>query len=154
VLYVRNTREGDRYDFEAILKLAPGLLLGSALLIVAGLLDGGARASVWIVAILIDWSTPLLFGSEEFHLHPTHFAERYGLILIIALGESVLAIGVAANLALDASEVVAAVLGVAAAAALWWAYFDVIAIVAERRLSEAPPGEQAPLARDAYSYIH
>jgi low temperature requirement protein LtrA len=155
VLYVRNTRrEGDSYDFEAILKLAPGLLLGSALLIVAGLLDGGARASVWIIAILIDWSTPLLFGSEEFHLDPGHFAERYGLIVIIALGESVLAIGAAANLALDAADVVAALLGISAAAALWWAYFDVVAIVAERRLTDAPPGEQAPLARDAYSYIH
>ena len=155
VLYVRNTRaEGDAYDFDAILKLAPGLLLGSALLIVAGLLDGGARASVWIIAILIDWSTPLLFGSEEFHLDPSHFAERYGLIVIIALGESVLAIGAVANLTLDAADVIAALLGIAAAAALWWAYFDVIAIVAEWRLTEAPPGEQAPLARDAYSYIH
>ena len=71
VLYVRTTRrQEDTYDLEAILKLAPGLLLGSALLIVAGLLDGGARASVWIIAILIDWATPLLFGSEEFHLDP------------------------------------------------------------------------------------
>jgi low temperature requirement protein LtrA len=155
VLYVRNTRRGDdTADLEAILRLAPGLLLGSALLIVAGLLGGGARASVWIVAILVDWSTPLLFGSEEFHLDPSHFAERYGLIVIIALGESVLAVGAEADLALNTAEVVAALLGIVAAAALWWAYFDVVAIVAERRLTEAPPGEQAPLARDAYSYIH
>jgi low temperature requirement protein LtrA len=155
VLYVRNTRqEGDTYNLEAILKLAPGLLLGSALLIVAGLLDGGARASVWIIAILIDWATPLLFGSEGFRLDPRHFAERYGLIVIIALGESLLAIGAEANLALSTAEVTSALLGITAAAALWWAYFDVVAVVAERRLTEAPPGEQAPLARDSYSYIH
>jgi low temperature requirement protein LtrA len=156
VLYIRTTgREEDAYNLEAILKLAPGLLLGSALLIVAGLLDGGARASVWILAILIDWSTPLLFGSEEFHLDPRHFAERYGLIVIITLGESVLAIGAgAAGIDLGTGETVAAVLGIASVATLWWAYFDVVAIVAERRLSEAAPGEQAPLARDAYSYIH
>jgi low temperature requirement protein LtrA len=155
LLYVRNTRrEGDSYNFEAIMKLAPGLLLGSALLIVAGLLDGGARTSVWILAIMVDWSTPLLFGSEGFHIHPRHFAERYGLIIIIALGESVLAIGAAVELTLDAGQVVAAMLGITAVAALWWAYFDIVAIVAERRLVEAPPGEQAPLARDSYSYLH
>jgi low temperature requirement protein LtrA len=155
VLYVRNTRDADEGgDLQAILKLAPGLLLGSALLIVAGLLDGGARASVWILAILIDWSTPLLFGTEEFHLDPGHFAERHGLIVLIALGESVLAIGAASGFTLAAGQVVAALLGIVAVAALWWAYFDVVAIVAERRLTEAPPGEQAPLARDAYSYLH
>jgi low temperature requirement protein LtrA len=155
VLYVRNTRNADESgDLQAILKLAPGLLLGSALLIVAGLLDGGARASVWILAILIDWSTPLLFGTEEFHLDPGHFAERHGLIVLIALGESVLAIGAASGFTLAAGQVVAALLGIVAVAALWWAYFDVVAIVAERRLTEAPPGEQAPLARDAYSYLH
>ncbi len=155
VLYVRNTRrEGDAYNLEAILKLAPGLLLGSALLIVAGALDGGARTSVWILAILIDWSTPLLFGSGEFRLHAGHFAERYGLIVMIALGESVLATGAEMNFELNGGEVLAALLGIAAVAALWWAYFDIVAIVAERRLIEAPKGEQAPLARDAYSYLH
>ena len=155
VLYVRNTRrEGDEYNLEAILKLAPGLLLGSALLIVAGVLDGGARTSVWILAILIDWSTPLLFGSGEFRLHPGHFAERYGLIVMIALGESVLATGAEMSFHLNGGEVVAALLGITAVAALWWAYFDIVAIVAERRLIEAAPGVQAPLARDAYSYMH
>jgi low temperature requirement protein LtrA len=155
ILYVRSTRrEGDPYNLEAILKLAPGLLLGSALLIVAGALDGGARTSVWILAILIDWSTPLLFGSGEFRLHPGHFAERYGLIVMIALGESVLATGAEMNFELNGGEVIAALLGIAAVAALWWAYFDIVAIVAERRLIEAPQGEQAPMARDAYSYLH
>jgi low temperature requirement protein LtrA len=155
VLYVRNTPgAGEDGDLQAIFKLAPGFLLGSALIIVAGLLDGGAQASIWILAILIDWSTPLFFGTEEFHLDPGHFAERHGLIVLIALGESILAIGTAAGLTLSTGQVFAALFGIAAVAAFWWAYFDVVAIVAERRLSEAPPGEQAPLARDAYSYLH
>jgi low temperature requirement protein LtrA len=155
VLYVRNTPgAAEEGDLQAILKLAPGFLLGSALLIVAGLLDGGAQASVWILAILVDWSTPLFFGTDEFHLDPGHFAERHGLIVMIALGESILAIGAAAGLTLTTGQVLAALFGIATVAALWWAYFDVVAIVAERRLSEAPPGEQAPLARDAYSYLH
>jgi low temperature requirement protein LtrA len=155
VLYVRNTPSAaEGIDLQAVLKLAPGFLLGSALIIVAGFLDGGARASIWILAILVDWSTPLLFGTEEFHLDPPHFAERHGLIVMIALGESILAIGAAAQFTLSAGQVFAALFGITAVAALWWAYFDVVAIVAERRLSEAPPGEQAPLARDAYSYLH
>ena len=155
LLYVRNTRQADDTDnLSAILRLAPGLLLGSALLIVAGALDGGARTSLWILAILIDWGTPLLFGTEEFNIKPGHFAERHGLIVIIALGESIVAIGAGAGFQLETGEVVAAVLAIAAVASLWWAYFDVVAIVAERRLTEAPPGEQAPLARDSYSYIH
>src|SRR3954454_14838867 len=155
VLYVRNTPgAAENGDLQAILKLAPGFLLGSALLIVAGLLDDGGRASIWILAILIDWSTPLFFGTEEFHLDPAHFAERHGLIVLIALGESILAIGAAATLTLSTGQVLAALFGIAAVAALWWAYFDVVAIVAERRLTEAPSGEQAPLARDAYSYMH
>ena len=155
-LYVRNTRRADDDDdnLGAILKLAPGLLLGSALLIVAGALDGGARTSLWIIAILIDWSTPLVFGTAAFNIKPGHFAERHGLIVIIALGESIVAIGAGAGFQLESGEVVVAVLAITAVASLWWAYFDVVAIVAERRLTEAPPGEQAPLARDSYSYLH
>ena len=71
VLYVRSTRrEEDAYNLEAILRLAPGLLLGSAMLIVTGLLDGGARTSVWILAILIDWSTPFCSAVRSFASTP------------------------------------------------------------------------------------
>ena len=95
-----------------------------------------------------------MFGTDEFNIKPGHFAERHGLIVIIALGESIVAIGAGAGFELSTGEVVAAVLAIAAVASLWWAYFDVVAIVAERQLTEAPRGEQAPLARDSYSYIH
>jgi low temperature requirement protein LtrA len=155
LLYVRNTRrDGDEDNLGAFLKLAPGMLLGSALLIVAGALDGGARTSLWIIALLIDWSTPLVFGTAEFNIKPGHFAERHGLIVIIALGESIVAIGAGAGFDIETGEVIAAVLAITAVASLWWAYFDVVATVAERRLTEAEPGEQAPLARDSYSYLH
>ena len=86
---------------------------------------------------------------------PGHFAERHGLIVIIALGESIVAIGVGAEVGVDAGVVAAAVLGMGAAAALWWLYFDVVALVAERRLSNATPGQGAnEIARDSYSYLH
>ena len=86
---------------------------------------------------------------------PSHFAERHGLIVIIALGESIVAIGVGAEAGVNAGVVAAAVLGIAVAAALWWLYFDVVALVAERRLSNAAEGEERNrIARDSYSYLH
>ncbi len=103
----------------------------------------------------IDLAGPLLFGVEGWRLEPGHFAERHGLIIIIALGESIVAIGVGAEFGLDAGVVTAAVLGVAIAAALWWLYFDIVALVAERRLSNAAPGqERNAIARDSFSYLH
>ena len=86
---------------------------------------------------------------------PEHFAERHGLIVIIALGESIVAIGVGASHTLSLGIGTAAVLGVALTAAMWWTYFDVVAIVAGRRLVEAEPGRtQNEMARDSYSYMH
>ena len=86
---------------------------------------------------------------------PSHFAERFGLIVIIALGESIVAIGVGVESEVDAGIVVAAVLGVIVAGALWWLYFDVVALVAERRLSQAAPGrERNSIGRDSYGYLH
>jgi low temperature requirement protein LtrA len=100
-------------------------------------------------------SGPLFFGTDGWKLVPGHFAERHGLILLIAIGESIVAIGVGAEHAVDAGVIGAAVLGTAVAAALWWLYFDVVAIVAARRLARATVGrEQNAMARDSYSYLH
>jgi low temperature requirement protein LtrA len=98
---------------------------------------------------------PFLFGSEGWKLVPSHFAERHGLIIIIALGESIVAIGAGADVGLSFGQAGAAVLGIAVAAALWWIYFDVVALVSARRLARATEGrERNELARDSYSYLH
>jgi low temperature requirement protein LtrA len=98
---------------------------------------------------------PYLFGSEGWHLVPGHFAERHGLIVIIALGESIVAIGLGAGGHLTWGIAGAATLGIGVVAALWWAYFDIVALVSARRLIRAPVGKiQNELARDSYSYIH
>jgi low temperature requirement protein LtrA len=140
---------------QSILGLAGSTALGVGLLIAAAFTDGWAQGALWVVALVLDMGEPFLFGSEGWKLVPGHFAERHGLIIIIALGESIVAIGVGASGGVDTGVVTAATLGVAVAAALWWLYFDVVALVAERRLSRAPVGrEQNEIARDSYSYLH
>jgi low temperature requirement protein LtrA len=137
------------------LALAASTAVGVSLLVAASFLDGVFQGALWALALLLDMGGPFLFGDEGWKLVPGHFAERHGLIIIIALGESIVAIGVGAEIGLDAGIVAAAVLGIALAAALWWLYFDVVALVAARRLSRAAVGrEQNAMARDSYSYIH
>jgi low temperature requirement protein LtrA len=136
--------------------LAGGTAVGCGLLVVGALFeDPNLQAAIWAVALALDMLEPFLFGSEGWKLHPSHFAERHGLITIIALGESIVAIGVGAGHHVDAGVVTAAVLGIAVAGALWWLYFDIVALVAERRLSNAAVGrEQNDIARDSFSYLH
>jgi len=135
--------------------LAAGTALGSCLLILGSFFEPGVQFAIWTVALVLDVGEPYLFGSEGWKLVPGHFAERHGLIIIIALGESIVAIGAGAGAVVDAGVVVAAVLGIGVAAALWWLYFDVVAIVAARRLAELPVGrEQNEVARDSYSLLH
>ena len=129
--------------------------LGVVLLVAAAFADGPLQGGLWALALALDMAGPYLFGAEGWKLVPSHFAERHGLIVIIALGESIVAIGVGAEIGVDAGVVAAAVLGIAVAAAQWWLYFDVVALVAERKLSSAPVGrEQNEMARDSYSFLH
>jgi low temperature requirement protein LtrA len=140
---------------QAILRLAPGFVSAPELLIVAGFLDGFAQGALWAVALAIDYGVAFVRSPTGFRVHAGHFVERHGLIIIIALGESIVAIGVGASeLAIGAGVVVAAVVGIALAAALWWAYFDLSMLSAERRLSTAKGEERVRLARDSYSYLH
>jgi len=138
----------------SVLGLAVGSAIGVGLLIAASFTGGRLQIGIWALALVLDGVGPFLFGAEGWRLAPRHFAERHGLIIIIALGESVLAIGAGAGAALDAGVVAAAVLGMVVAAALWWAYFDVVALVAERRLAKAEGLERNEMARDSYSYLH
>ena len=139
----------------AILRLSPGFLVAPALLIVAGFLDGFAKSALWALALAIDYGAAFVGGVSGFRVHAGHFVERHGLVVIIALGESIVAIGVGASgLEIGAGVVAAAVCGIALAAGLWWAYFDLVMLVAERRLSATKGEERARLARDSYSYLH
>jgi len=139
----------------SVIGLAGSTAIGVGLLVVASATDGALQGGLWALALVLDMGGPYLFGSEGWKLVPAHFAERHGLIVIIALGESIVAIGIGAEGSVDAGVVAAAILGIAVAAALWWLYFDVVALVAERRLSNAAEGrERNEIARDSYSYLH
>ena len=147
---------GDVDVRQAARALAPVATLAPALLLVASALDGAAQSAVWIVALLIDYVGGALRGIGAWRLSPGHFAERHGLIVIIALGESIVAIGVgAAGIALHAGELAAASLGVVVSAALWWLYFDGTPEHVERRLHSLPAGRARNVtARDAFSFLH
>jgi low temperature requirement protein LtrA len=146
---------GDPALRAVVLRLATTFMPAAALLVLAGALDGTPRAVCWIAAITIDYGGLLVRGVEGWRVEPGHFAERHGLIVIIALGESIVALGVAAgHLELTIGVIAGALFGMAVAAAMWWAYFDVVAIVAERRLRQASLHDRVLIARDSYTYLH
>jgi low temperature requirement protein LtrA len=155
LLYGITTRH-DADVFGALLRLAPGMLAGATLILVAGFVPPGpARALLWTTAIIIDFAAPLIAGTSGWKVDAGHFAERHGLIVIIALGESLVALGLsAAGEELTAGLVTAAALGVAVVCAMWWLYFDISAVAAEHMLASLKGRAQASMARDSYSYIH
>jgi low temperature requirement protein LtrA len=138
---------------DAIRRLARTALPAPLLLIGAAFLDSPARELVWILALSTDFAGPYVFGVRGFRVSPGHFAERFSLIVIIALGESIVAIGAGLH-ELDAGKVVAALLGLVLAFGIWWAYFDVVALVSERHFREAQGMRRIRIARDSYSYLH
>jgi low temperature requirement protein LtrA len=137
-------------------RFTPSVIGGTALLLVASQLEGSAQTGLWGVALLVDYGGTLLAGASGWRLRSArHFAERHGLIVIVALGESIVAVGVGvAGLVIAWPIVVAAVIGLALAAGMWWMYFDVTSLVAERALSDELDDERPRLARDAYSFLH
>jgi low temperature requirement protein LtrA len=140
---------------QSVVGLAGGTAVGVGLLVLASFFDGAVQGAIWALALLLDMAGPFFFGSEGWKLRPGHFAERHGLIVIIALGESIVALGAGSSVGVDAGVVAAAVLGIVVTGALWWLYFDVVALVAKRRLEAAPEGRvRNEMARDTYSYLH
>jgi low temperature requirement protein LtrA len=138
----------------AVLRLAPWTLAGAILILIAGFTDGG-RIWLWLAALAITYVGAALSGSTGWRIHPSHFAERHGLVLIIALGEAFIAIGIGATgSGIGPGEVAAAVLGLLVAASLWLAYFDFFSLRGERLLQDRRGPERVALARDLYAYGH
>jgi low temperature requirement protein LtrA len=147
---------GDPGLVRGVLALVASLIPGAGLVILASAaFEGSTRDVLWVVAVALDYGIVLAFGAEGWHVHARHFAERFGLVIIIALGEAIVAIGVGAEaITLTAGVVASGLLAVAIVCALWWAYFDVVAIVAEERFVGAVGGHQLRMARDSYALLH
>lgn len=125
------------------------------------LVGGGAAGSpwqsvLWAMALVVDYAGVFASGTEGWRVYSAaHFAERHGLIVIVAIGESVVAVGagVAAE-PVTAAVVLAAMLALGVSVTLWWVYFDVVALVAEGVLAGLQGEPRSRLARDSYTYLH
>jgi low temperature requirement protein LtrA len=154
ILYLVAAREDPELR-GAILRLGRPAVMATTLVLVASAFGGATQGALWGAALLVDWGGLAVGGVAGWRVHPGHFAERHANIIIIALGESIVDIGVGAHgHRLDAELAGAALLGLTTAAALWWAYFDVVAPVAERVFREALGEARVRLARDSYTYLH
>ncbi len=139
---------GNRDLLGAVLRLAPWTLFGATLILVAGFADA-ARTWLWMAAIVVTYVGALLSGSTGWQVHPSHFAERYGLVVIIALGEAFIAIGIGVTgTGIGLGEIAAAILGLLVATSIWLAYFDFFAIRGERVLRDLEGPDRVALARD------
>jgi low temperature requirement protein LtrA len=139
----------------AILRTTPWAVAGGVLVLAGAFVGSEARPWLWLVAVVAGFLGPLLTPVDGWRVHPAHFAERHGLIIIIAVGESLVAIGLSArNTGLGAAVIFAVLLGLAIAASMWLAYFDFVAVSLQQLLVRRQGAERVRLARDAYSYLH
>ena len=146
---------GDHDLAGAVWRFTPSSTISGVLILTAGFLDGDVQIALWVIALSIDYLGALVGRGAGWHLSPGHFAERHGLIVIIAIGESIVALGIGATgTPLGAGAITAAILGFTVAAALWWTYFDWVSIVIEQQLHRLTGAPLANLARDAYTYLH
>jgi low temperature requirement protein LtrA len=153
-LFAWGVRE-DPGNLRATLRLTPWFLVAALVALVGGFVDADYRAWVWLASLVIDVVGTLTVARLEWRVSPSHFAERFALIVIIALGESIVAIGVGtAHVERDATYALSVLVAFAGVAALWWAYFDFTALAAERTLRRASAEMRGPLARDVFTYFH
>ena len=141
---------------QAVFGIARFNLLAALLVLAGGIAGGSAKYVLWAVAVVFEWITPRLIDDEGFEVGAAHFVERHGLVVIIALGESVVAVGIGATgLPIDLELVAVAVLGLLLSACLWWTYFGSgDAERAERALVAAPARRRPRLAVDGFGFWH
>jgi low temperature requirement protein LtrA len=150
-MYVKGTSVT---EVAAILRIVPFNLAGAVLLLVGGALGGDAEWVLWTIAAVVPWISPWVTGVEGFVVAPTHFVERHGLVVIVALGESIVVIGAgAAGLELDLGLVLVVLLALALSASLWWLYFS-DEDAAEHAMVAAKPERRPHLALVAFGYWH
>jgi low temperature requirement protein LtrA len=150
-MYVKGTSVS---EVQAILRIVPFNLVAAALVVIGGAVGGDVRWILWAATGALLWVTPALTTVEGFVVEASHFVERHALVVIVALGESVVVIGVgAAGEAVDAGLVLVALLALALSASLWWSYFSDESRV-ERAFRETPAEDRAQRGLLAFGYWH
>jgi len=152
--------EASREVFESVLRFSGPNLVGIALLVLGGFLDGAARTVLWVLFVVVILATMVAARTSDWIVRPGHFAERHGLIIIIALGEIIVAIGIAVVDSLSEAEslptdtIVALATAGILAGLLWWSYFDRVVPALEHRCEELAGRDRAHLVADAYTLFH
>jgi len=150
----------DAVEHESIRAYLPVSLVAPVLIVIGAVIGGSALAWIWLAALFVEVASAVMAGQSEWHIDVEHFAERHGLIMIIALGEAIIAVGVALTTAAgdDASLSFALAwrlgVGLVGVCAMWWAYFDKLQTIWETRLHQADVMSAGRLARDIYSIAH
>ncbi len=149
------TRSTSQSVVRNILRIAPVNLVGAALVLAGGVAGGTPQYVLWAIAVPLLWLSPKVVSNSGFEVGAEHFVERHGLVVLIAIGESVVAVGAGAHaLPVDLELVAVVALGLALSACLWWIYFGGDDARAERALRDAPQADRATLALDAFGYCH
>ena len=149
-LYVRSAGAGSS---SAMRELAPWNLLAAAAITAGGAFGGVVQEVVWTAVFLLLWFATR--ASPEFELRPAHFVERHGLLVLIAIGESVVATGIAADqLPVDPSLILVVVLGLLLSSALWWIYFGGEEGAVESAMEQTAGGARVRLAFIGFGYAH
>ena len=149
------TRSSSAGVVQAILRLAPYNLASALVILAGGAVGGAAQYVLWALACAFEWLTPVIRGNRGFDIAAAHFVERHGLVVLVAIGESVVAIGIGASrLPVDGGLAAVATLGLALSACLWWLYFGGDDERAERALAAMPPVRRARAALNGFGYWH
>jgi low temperature requirement protein LtrA len=147
-------RTSQQSVIQAMTGLGPFNLVTGVLLLGAGFTNGGLRWALFGTSFVLHWATPYLTKTGSFRIRVGHFVERHGLILLIAIGESVVAVGIGlGTVALPAGRIITALLGLALAASLWWLYFNGDEERAELAMERAPEERRPWFAVQAFGYI-
>ena len=150
-MYIRGTSAS---EVRGILRIVPFNLLAAILVLIGGALGGDVQSVLWALCAVLLWLTPQVTTVEGFVVSVSHFVERHGLVVIIALGESIVVVGTgAAGLPIDRGLIVAALLSLCLSAALWWAYFSDEDEV-ESAFEATPPERRPELALVGFGYWH
>jgi low temperature requirement protein LtrA len=147
-------RTSQQSAIQALTGLGPFNLVTAVLLLAAGFTNGGLRWTLFVASFVLHWATPYLTRTGGFRIRVGHFVERHGLILLIAIGESVVAVGIGlGTAALPVGRIITALLGLALAASLWWLYFNGDEERARQSMARAPEERRPWLAVQAFGYI-